>query len=192
VYRCLSLFDTGASLPCPHLQQFSRASSIPFYPRTSVYTPFIYNNLYFVRPRSYPALKNGDRVLALRKWPRAWLRKGQIVLVDPWIASQPTRTGYSRLEKPFIKRIAALGGDTLVTSITDLYSDLRPRQLPLHDETGKRTWHIPPGSIFALSDNRPSGMDSLTWGPVPSKTVLGVVIAKLSSSPDASLRGTRQ
>lgn len=137
----------------------------------------------------YPTLNSGERVLAMRRWPVRWLRKGQIVLVDPWRASNPARRRYFQTEKPFIKRIAAVTGENIVTSITDLYDVLRPAQLPFHDEAGKRVWHIPPGSIFVLSDNRPAGMDSLTWGAIPSTTVLGVVIATLPGR-NARLRGT--
>lgn len=140
----------------------------------------------------YPALRNGDRVLAVRKWPRAWLRKGQIVLVDPWRASNPIRAPYFQTQKPFIKRIAAVSGENIVTSISDLYDGLRTARLPLHDEAGERLWHIPPGAIFVLGDNRPAGMDSLTWGAIPSTTVLGVVVATLPGSRNASETGTRQ
>jgi type IV secretory pathway protease TraF len=127
----------------------------------------------------YPALRNGDRVLALRKWPETWLRRGQIVLVDPWLASFPSKTEYLKSQKPFIKRIAAVAGETLVTSATDLSSALRPDQLALYNQAGQCVWHIPARSIFVLGDNRPAGRDSLTWGPIPSSTVLGVVITKL-------------
>ncbi len=126
----------------------------------------------------YPALQHGDRVLALRMLPRRLLRKGQIVVISPWLESN-----YSRKLSPgtetFIKRVVGVGGETLVTSIADLQERFHSGHLPAHDSQGLRTWHIPPHHIFVCSDNLPGGYDSLTWGPVPQHTVLGVVIMRL-------------
>jgi hypothetical protein len=80
---------------------------------------------------------------------------------------------------PFIKRIVGVEGDTLVTSITDLAEHLRPEQLAAHNGEGLRSWHIPPGHIFVRGDSSPGGHDSLTWGPVASRTVLGVVVMRM-------------
>lgn len=126
----------------------------------------------------YPALQHGDRVLALRILPRSRLRNGQIVVVSPWLESTHSRK-LSPGTETFIKRVVGVGRDTLVTSITELQERFHDAHLPAHDTEGLRTWHIPPRHIFVRSDNLPGGYDSLTWGPVPYHTVLGVVAMRL-------------
>jgi signal peptidase I len=132
-------------------------------------------------PSMYPALSHGDRVLVLRIWPRSWIRKGHIVLVFPWLEAG-RRVKLSDIPMPFIKRVAGVAGETIVTSISDLATELWTDHRAAHDTDGRRTWHIPPKHIFAISDNLPGGYDSLSWGPIPHHTVLGVVVKKLSHS----------
>ncbi|MGA7732927.1 MAG: signal peptidase I [Chloroflexia bacterium] len=138
----------------------------------------------------YPTLNDGDRVLAVRfdvcpRWLRSLLRperrlnRGRIVLVSPWLLPSANLKDLNATTV-FIKRIIGVGGDTVVTSITDMDRELWPDHLAAHDSEGKRTWHIPPGHFFVLSDNLPGGYDSLTWGPVSYRTVLGIAIRNLS------------
>lgn len=131
----------------------------------------------------YPALKDGDQVLVLRKWPGRWLRRGQVVLVWPSHVMSPDPSNPTS-GTPFIKRIAGIPGDTLVTSIEEMHDLLRPRFASAHDSEGKRTWHVPPGHVFVLGDHVPRGFDSLTWGPVPFYCVKGVMLMKLASAQE--------
>jgi signal peptidase I len=129
-----------------------------------------------------PTLEDGDRVLVWRYWPTRWLRKGQIIIFWPWLpASKSKRLLGTPDFVPYIKRVLALPGDTLVTSLSDLAESCRSEQTAAHDSAGRRTWHIPPGHIFVKGDNPLGGVDSLTWGPVPSNSVLGVVVMRLPS-----------
>jgi signal peptidase I len=82
-------------------------------------------------------------------------------------------------ETPFIKRIVGVEGDTLITTLGDIAAHLQGDQLAAHDDSAKRTWHIPPKHVFVLSDNLPGGDDSLSWGPVPRRNVLGLVLMRL-------------
>ncbi len=129
-----------------------------------------------------PALEDGDRVLVLRNWPTRWLRKGQIVLVWPWL---PPGTGPNNWGTviPYIKRIIGMPGDSLVTSIDELNDYHRPREQAAHDSEGKRLWHVPPAHFFVRGDNAIGGFDSLTWGPIPYRSLLGIVIMKLPRRP---------
>lgn len=127
-----------------------------------------------------PALEDGDRVLVVRQWPRAWLRKGQIVIVWPW-QLPPEGPSPFGVEGPFIKRIVGLAGDVLVTSLAELAEIQRPLEAAAHDSNGLRTWQIPSDHIFVRGDHPIGGFDSLAWGPVPTQYVLGVVVMKLPS-----------
>jgi signal peptidase I len=138
----------------------------------------------------HPTLNHGDRVLALSKWPARWLRRGQLVLIWPWLPAARALRHKHKLT-PFIKRVIGIAGDTLVTSIDDLDQDFWPDHLQAHDTQGMRTWHIPPRHIFVRSDNLPGGYDSLSWGPVPYHTVLGIVILRLSPQHDPHLAASQ-
>ncbi|NJN53601.1 MAG: signal peptidase I [Anaerolineae bacterium] len=74
-----------------------------------------------------PTLQPGDRVLVWRHYLPQWLKKGQIVLVWP---SKPLPPGVVILQKgadpnlftviPYIKRVAGLPGDKIITHINEL------------------------------------------------------------------------
>src|SRR5262245_32728297 len=58
-----------------------------------------------------PTLEHGDRVIAIRRLPKSWLRKGQIVLIWPLPGVRlPVPADYQ--EPPYIKRIIAVSGET--------------------------------------------------------------------------------
>ncbi|HYO50993.1 MAG TPA: signal peptidase I [Chloroflexia bacterium] len=135
-------------------------------------------------PSMSPAFEHGDRVLVFRYWPRRWLRKGQVVILWPWLQRGTSIYKGGRLKtglSPFVKRIAGTQGDTLVTSITELSDEHREGARTQHDGRGMRTWQVPEEHIFLRADNGPSVADSLVWGPVPNWTVLGLVLVKLPS-----------
>lgn len=114
-----------------------------------------------------PALKDGQRVLALRSVPRRLLRRGQVALVAPGGASSPL----------FLKRIRGLPGDRLESSLDELHPAVRRRHRRFYDPGGRRVWRVPPGHVFVQGDG--PGSDSRTWGPVPVSAVRGVMIARL-------------
>src|ERR1043165_3264532 len=101
-----------------------------------------------------PTLEDGDRVLVWRYWPARWLRKGQIVILWPWLpASKVSKLLGTPEFVPYIKRIIALPGDTLITSLTDLPEHYRSEHRSTHDSEGHRTWRIPHRHIFVRGDN---------------------------------------
>lgn len=138
-----------------------------------------------------PALEHGDRVLVWRYWPGRLIRRGQIVLVWPWLSNSinPRSVGRAHFV-PYIKRVVGLPGDSIVTSRTDLAETARRLVRDTHDSQGKRVWHIPPSHLFVRGDNPLGGIDSLTWGPVPLKSILGMVIMRLPVRHDNSRTAT--
>jgi signal peptidase I len=135
-------------------------------------------------PSMSPAFEHGDRVLVFRYWPHRWLRKGQAVILWPWLPRGISIYKGGRLKtglSPFVKRIAETQGDTIITSITELAEGRREEACAQHDGSGMRTWQVPEEHIFLRADNGPSQADSLVWGPVPNWTVLGLVLVKLPS-----------
>lgn len=124
-----------------------------------------------------PTLVEGDRVLVVRHWPRRWLRRGQIVIVWPFAFPEKGPAPFG-VPLPFIKRVTALPGDIFVT-----YADQANRYFLEHERPFDKLdlrWnnHIPAEHLFAYGDNPVDSFDSRTWGPIPFRGVLGVVILK--------------
>jgi signal peptidase I len=116
-----------------------------------------------------PTLQHGDRVLALRRGFRRWIRRGSIVLVAfPDAAELPEAPGL------YVKRVVALSGATIT--------------LPF-SRSEEKTWHIPPHHLFVCGDNRAGSVDSREWGPVPVSSIRGLILTKLRpASPQAMPR----
>jgi signal peptidase I len=142
----------------------------------------------------YPALRDGDRILMLRRagrgrhnyWFEKFICRGQVALVRP-------RLPISRKDMPpnvrllFVKRIVGVGGDTVVASVTSNAAPNRDLKLSLNatgqnvDVNGdeiRHTWHIPPKHVFVRGDNPSSIVDSLTWGPIPYQAIRGIMLIK--------------
>ncbi|HET8842372.1 MAG TPA: signal peptidase I [Ktedonobacteraceae bacterium] len=126
-----------------------------------------------------PTLKQGERVLVLHPCPNRWLHKGQIIVVQPERSSEQARAWLHSIS--YVKRIIALGGDTLTLPAhphLQVESVIAEETLDRQEE---QTWHIPEKHLFVCGDNLPHSIDSRTWGPISMSSVLGVVLLKLSS-----------
>ncbi|MFO7537380.1 MAG: signal peptidase I [Chloroflexota bacterium] len=136
-----------------------------------------------------PHLHSGQRVVLARR-PYAKIKKGKIVVVVPphlTLHSWQDSTALLFSNRAFIKRVTALSGQEQIVAIDEYIPErhatfdgfdqkrLAPQQLA----NGHYKWHVPPGHCFVMSDNRKSQSDSRYWGPVPLKSVLGVVIMEL-------------
>lgn len=121
-----------------------------------------------------PALEAGDRVLVLRKFLVPHLRKGQIVILT--LPHKTERNSKNSTPLLYIKRIVALGGETF----EDTYISARRRTSDTEVDQRQRTWHIPPGFLFVCGDNQNGSIDSRIWGPLPLKSIQGIVLLKLA------------
>jgi len=129
-----------------------------------------------VRQRSMElTLEQDDRVLVskldyLFGQPNA----GDIVVFDP---PGPGST------IPFVKRVIAVGGDTIDLRDGDVFVNgnrveipqARGRTLP-QVGTVAFPFLVPEGQVFVLGDNRQLSSDSRSFGPVPVRNIVGKVV----------------
>lgn len=121
-----------------------------------------------------PALAPGDLVL-VRRIRIGRLRRGQVVVAEMpgadgrWAARARRRPRRDWM----IKRVAAVPGDP------------RPEH-GLPDTAGLPGELVPPGKFVVLGDNPSWSYDSRQIGYVPAERLLGIVVAKMRSTPSVS------
>jgi signal peptidase I len=122
-------------------------------------------------------LEQEDRVLVSKlDFHFAPPRPGDIVVFDPPIPGATI---------PFVKRVIAVGGDTIDLRDGDVFVNgrvveilqARGRTLP---QAAKVTYPftVPDGQVFVMGDNRTFSSDSRTFGPVPVGNIIGKVIIR--------------
>lgn len=161
---------------------------------------------FFVRPffipsgSMEPTLQIQDMVLvdelAYRFWSPA--RDDVIVFHPPSVSeaealqtTHPTVDGYplrsqvKQLEgKDLIKRVVAVGGDTIEVREDVVYLNGRPLTEPFVKQADSEDYHhyplanfgptrIPPNCVFCMGDNRANSDDSRVWGPLPAGNIIG-------------------
>jgi signal peptidase I len=149
-------------------------------------------NKFVFGPRSASAL---DRLL-----PRRAVRRGDVIVFK--FPEDPRRD--------FVKRVAALPGDSLEIRDKMLFVNNRRDEQPRASHTDARLWpddsdlpeslrrrdqvpalRLPPDCFFALGDNRDNSYDSRFWGPVPAGNVKGRPLLIYWSHP-SDVAGSRQ
>lgn len=79
--------------------------------------------------------------------------------------------------KIYIKRIVAIGGDTVKIQNNTLYVNNHPQEEPyIQDKKTNLDFPsvtIPIGTYFTLGDNRANSHDSRAIGPIPKKDIIG-------------------
>lgn len=117
-----------------------------------------------------PTLVHGDIIIAFRIYPRTWIRRHQIVLLSPSMDQNNI----------MVKRVVGIGGDTVMRDHDLHYSELYLEKYSNNVFNDKVIqYHVPQGCIFVVGDNAFKSSDSFTWGPVPIRCALGVVLLKL-------------
>jgi signal peptidase I len=124
-------------------------------------------------PSMEPTLVEGDRVLVNRlvyhfRSPES----GDIIVFDP------PNTDSS---DPFIKRVVAVGGDTVAVHDGQLYVNGAAKdedfikEHPIMGTYPETT--VPEGHVWAMGDNRNNSGDSRVFGPVSEEEILGEAFA---------------
>jgi signal peptidase I len=148
-----------------------------------------------------PTLDVGERVLVNRFSHRlgAQPQVGDIVVFHPpagadgsparcgtavarnAVCSAPTR---HRSELTYIKRVVAVGGDTVAVDDGRVVRNGRRESEPYIAACGggevcdlPRPVRVPSGHVFLMGDNRGMSTDSRLWGPVPVGWVIGEAFA---------------
>lgn len=111
------------------------------------------------------------------------LHDGEFVLVNKlaYRMGTPTRgdiivfRSTTEADLDLIKRIIGVPGDTITVArghvsvngerLTEAYINAAPNY--------DGEWHVPPGYLFVLGDNRNDSSDSHMWGYLPEKNVIG-------------------
>lgn len=130
-----------------------------------------------VRQRSMEiTLLQGDRVLVSKIDYRLGApARGDIVVFNPTVDSAI----------PYVKRVAAIGGDTIDIKDGVLWVNGTVANYPeAHGTTVTQSpsitypLKIEPGHFFALGDNRQFSQDSRSFGPQPDDRIIGKVIVR--------------
>ncbi|NLV71214.1 MAG: signal peptidase I [Actinobacteria bacterium] len=124
-------------------------------------------------PSMEPTLVEGDRVLVSRvTYNVRDPERGDIIVFEP--------PGYEGSD-PFIKRVVAVGGDTVAVRDGVLWVNGVAQDEPYLKEG--RIWEdfpetsIAPGWVWAMGDNRNNSGDSRVFGPVSEEAIIGVAFA---------------
>ncbi len=148
-----------------------------------------------------PTLDIGERVLVQRIGHRLGSdpKVGQIIVFHPPAGADgvpatcgaptvedractaPTR---GRSEQTFIKRVVAVGGDTVAIRAGIVIRNGREQAAPFAAPCAggggcdmPTQIRIPEGSVFLMGDNRGNSEDSRFWGPIPTDWVIGEAFA---------------
>jgi signal peptidase I len=130
-----------------------------------------------VRQRSMEqTLLQGDRVLVSKVDYRFGMpHRGDIVVFQPTTDSSI----------PYVKRVAAIAGDTVDVKDGTLYVNGTKTDFPgAHGVTTPQSpavvfpLKIPADSFFALGDNRQASSDSRSFGPQPDDRIIGKVVLR--------------
>jgi signal peptidase I len=130
-----------------------------------------------VRQRSMEqTLLQGDRVLVSKVDYRVGMpQRGDIVVFQPTTDSSI----------PYVKRVAAIAGDTVDVKDGSLYVNGTKTEYPgVHGVTTPQSpavvfpLKIPADSFFALGDNRQASSDSRSFGSQPDDRIIGKVILR--------------
>jgi signal peptidase I len=130
-----------------------------------------------VRQRSMEqTLLQGDRVLVSKVDYRFRMpQRGDIVVFQPTTDSSI----------PYVKRVAAIAGDTVDVKDGSLYVNGTKTDYPgAHGATTPQSpavvfpLKIPADSFFAMGDNRQASSDSRSFGPQPDDRIIGKVILR--------------
>jgi signal peptidase I len=142
---------------------------------------FLVQAFWIPSPSMTPTLEVGDRVLVNKLAYRTHdVHRGDLVVFErPPEASD----GEGSEIKDLIKRVVAVGGDTLEARDGQVYvNDERIEEPYLVDGTPTDNLPrqvIPEGFVFVMGDNRTNSQDSRYFGPIDEDTIVGRAFVKV-------------
>ncbi|HKA84061.1 MAG TPA: signal peptidase I [Acidimicrobiales bacterium] len=136
---------------------------------------FLIQAFWIPSPSMEPTLDVGDRVLVNKlSYKFHDVHRGDVVVFErPPGAS----TGENGEIKDLIKRVIAIGGDTVEAKEGDVYVNGK-RIEENYLEPGTPTDNLPPteipqGHVFVMGDNRTNSEDSRIFGPIDEDAIVG-------------------
>ena len=147
----------------------------------------MYIGVYSIPSRSMmPTLHVGDALLVEKvSFPTKVPRRGEIVLFRPpsrlakILHTEGTDQVVLRRNDLFIKRVAAIPGDTIAVSRDGIRVNGRIVDKSIAGSPDVSPRKIPEGYLFVLGDNPDNSVDSRYWGLLPVKCVVGRPVARI-------------
>jgi signal peptidase I len=123
-----------------------------------------------------PTFQANDRLLIDKKaYEKTLPQRGDIIVLNP-----TEKLRQQNFDKPFVKRVIGLPGETIEIKNGNVYVDNQPLQEEYIAEPPKKIikqQKIPEGAYFVLGDNRNNSFDSQYWGYLPEDLILGKVVS---------------
>ena len=102
-------------------------------------------------------------------------KRGDVIVFEP-----PAGIQEDGQNIPFIKRVVAVGGDTVEVKDGTVWVNGAKLSEPYVFEgqstdpiTGQTVWKVPSGYLFVMGDHRQESQDSRAFGPIAKSTVIG-------------------
>ncbi len=120
-----------------------------------------------------PTLHDKEMVLVLKvAYKVSPVRRGDVV-----VFKYPFDTS-----KDYIKRVVALGGDTVQMRLGRVYVNGQLQEESFVRSPGffdMESRQIPEGAVFVMGDNRTDSEDSRSFGPVSTELIKGKVVVRI-------------
>ncbi len=120
-----------------------------------------------------PTLHSTDMVLVLK----TVYRLGPVKRGDVVVFRYPFDTS-----KDYIKRVVAVGGDTVQIRLGRVYVNGQLKEEPYVQDPGffeMKSVHVPEGSVFVMGDHRTDSEDSRSFGPVSVDLMKGKAVVRI-------------
>ncbi len=128
---------------------------------------FVFEPFYVDGPSMEPTLWNSERLIVAKFMYRfSEPRRGDII-----VFRYPRRP-----DTDFVKRVIAVGGETVEIRMGQVYVNGQPLQQNFETRTSLASYpkvEVPQGSVFVLGDNRSNSEDSRYFGFVPISNIKG-------------------